>query len=98
MENLQEILVSIEKKILILSKREEALKVAVEQKDKQILSLQEQIKNLQNEIVDLKQKEDINKITNLINNHSDITECKLIINDLIRKINKSISILSSKES
>lgn len=98
MENLQEILVSIEKKILILSKREEALKVAVEQKDKQILALQEQIKNLQNEIVDLKQKEDINKITNLINNHSDITECKLIINDLIRKINKSISILSSKES
>lgn len=98
MENLQEILVSIEKKILILSKREEALKVAVEQKDKQILSLQEQIKNLQNEVVDLKQKEDINKITNLINNHSDITECKLIINDLIRKINKSISILSSKES
>ncbi|MBQ0113479.1 MAG: hypothetical protein KBT03_10140, partial [Bacteroidales bacterium] len=76
MENLQEILVSIEKKILILSKREEALKVAVEQKDKQILALQEQIKNLQNEIVDLKQKEDINKITNLINNHSDITECK----------------------
>lgn len=98
MENLQEILVSIEKKILILSKREEALKVAVEQKDKQILALQEQIKNLQNEVVDLKQKEDINKITNLINNHSDITECKLIINDLIRKINKSISILSSKES
>lgn len=98
MENLQEILVSIEKKILILSKREEALKVAVEQKDKQILALQEQIKNLQNEIVDLKQKEDINKITNLLNNHSDITECKLIINDLIRKINKSISILSSKES
>lgn len=98
MENLQEILVSIEKKILILSKREEALKVAVEQKDKQILDLQEQIKDLQNEVVDLKQKEDINKITNLINNHSDITECKLIINDLIRKINKSISILSSKES
>ncbi|MCQ2326942.1 MAG: hypothetical protein MJZ71_05200 [Bacteroidales bacterium] len=98
MENLQEILVSIEKKILILSKREEALKVVVEQKDKQILALQEQIKNLQNEVVDLKQKEDINKITNLINNHSDITECKLIINDLIRKINKSISILSSKES
>lgn len=98
MENLQEILVSIEKKILILSKREEALKVAVEQKDKQILALQEQIKDLQNKVVDLKQKEDINKITNLLNNHSDITECKLIINDLIRKINKSISILSSKES
>lgn len=98
MENLQEILVSIEKKILILSKREEALKNTVEQKDKQILDLQEQINVLQNEIVDLKQKEDINKITNLINNHSDITECKLIINDLIRKINKSISILSSKES
>ena len=90
MENLQEILVSIEEKILILSKREEALKTTVEQKDKQILALQEQIKVLQNEIVDLKQKEDINKITNLINNHSDITECKLIINDLIRKINKSI--------
>lgn len=98
MESLQEILVSIEKKIRILSKREEALKNAVEQKDKQILDLQERINVLQNEIVDLKQKEDINKITNLINNHSDITECKLIINDLIRKINKSISILSSKES
>lgn len=98
MENLQEILVSIEKKILILSKREEALKTVVKQKEKQILDLQEQINVLQKEIMDLKQKEDINKITNLINNHSDITECKLIINDLIRKINKSISILSSKES
>ncbi len=102
MNNLQEILGSIESKI----KRLALEKVDLEEK---VLRQQETIAKLQQEIAllksnkdeqkeEIKEQENINKINNIINNSSDIAECRKIINDLLKKINRSIAIVSAKEN
>ena len=70
------------------------LKSLLEDKDREIESLQKQVYDTVMQNRELKENKNISNLTNILNNCSDVSESKLIINDLLRKINKSISIIS----
>lgn len=102
MDNLQDILCGIETKVRNLALEKVNLEACVLQQQEQILSLQKEIERLKANSIkqqkETKEEENINKISNIINNSSDIAECRNIINDLLRKINKSIAIVEAKEN
>ncbi|MCH3924849.1 MAG: hypothetical protein LKE30_08035 [Bacteroidales bacterium] len=62
----------------------------------EIKELENQISELVKQNKELKEELELIKITNIINNSSDISESRIIINNLLKKIDKSISIISSK--
>lgn len=102
MDNLQEILGSIENKIKRLALAKVDLEERVLQQQELIAKLQQEIATLKTNNIEqqneIKEQENTNKINNIINNSSDITECREIINDLLKKINRSIAIVSAKEN
>lgn len=102
MNNLQEILGSIESKIKRLALEKVDLEEKVLQQQETIAKLQQEIallkSNKEEQKEEIKEQENINKINNIINNSSDIAECRKIINDLLKKINRSIAIVSAKEN
>lgn len=96
MSDINEIVDSIDWKLrkLVLQKNELAKQLLL--KDEQVALLQEQVQQQSAEIECLKQEKQINKLTDIINNSSDNKQYKELIDDLLRKINRSISIISSK--
>jgi|GEM_PF-2096273 predicted nuclease with TOPRIM domain len=102
MNNLQEILGSIETKIKRLALEKADLEERISQQQELIAKLQNEIATLKSNNIEqkneIKEQKNINKINNIINNSSDIAECREIINDLLKKINRSIAIVSAKEN
>ncbi len=96
MSDINEIVDSIDWKLrkLVLQKNELAKQLLL--KDEQVALLQKQVQQQSAEIECLKQEKQINKLTDIINNSSDNKQYKELIDDLLRKINRSISIISSK--
>ena len=66
-------------------------------KDEEIERLKTQIKDLTLEIDRLKRDKQINNLTNIITNNSNDFDAKVLINDLLKKINRSISIISKDD-
>ena len=56
-----------------------------------------EIDQLKHEIIRLKEENRDKRENNIINNNSDLTEYRFVIEDLLKKIDKSISILLTKE-
>lgn len=96
MESLQDILSHIEEKVKKMALERVDLEEESIRKDALIESYKSRIEELQEQNKQLKEQEKIYKSNN-INNKSDIAETKTIINELIKKIDSSISIVSSVE-
>ena len=90
MEDLQTILISIEKKVNQLALE----KIDLEEL---LLNKNREIDQLKQEIIRLKEENRDKIENNIINNNSDLTEYRFVIEDLLKKIDKSISILLTKE-
>ncbi len=90
MEDLQTILISIEKKVNQLALE----KIDLEEL---LLNKNREIDQLKQEIIRLKEENRDKRENNIINNNSDLTEYRFVIEDLLKKIDKSISILLTKE-
>lgn len=96
MEDLQNILVDIEKKVRQLAFEKVNLEEVLHQKNLEIDNLKREIKQLKESNNNLNKK--VQGTENIINNHSDLTEYRLIIDDLLSKIDRSITLVSAKEN
>ncbi len=94
MSELGKIIDDIDWKVRQLVADKKSLKEKLIEKDKEISLLQSQVMDLVNENRILKEEKQTNNLTNIINNNSDFAESKKLINDLLKKINRSISIIS----
>lgn len=70
----------------------ERLEEVLSKKEREIEELKSQIMNLEKEKEEIREK----VIENNINNDSDINKSKILIDDLLKKIDRSISIISKK--
>jgi len=91
---LGKIIDDIDWKVRQLVADKKSLKEKLIEKDKEISLLQSQVMDLVNENRILKEEKQTNNLTNIINNNSDFAESKKLINDLLKQINRSISIIS----
>jgi cell shape-determining protein MreC len=98
MESINEVLSKIDYKVRQLAAKKKETENALLLANKEIKDLENQVMELVKENKNLKEELKIKEITNIINNHSDVSESKVIINDLLKKINDSISIISSKNN
>jgi cell shape-determining protein MreC len=98
MESINEVLSKIDYKVRQLSAKKKETENALLLANKEIKDLENQVMELVKENKNLKEELKTKEITNIINNHSDVSESKVIINDLLKKINDSISIISSKNN
>jgi predicted RNase H-like nuclease (RuvC/YqgF family) len=87
---IEEIIEGIDQKVRQLVSNNERLEEVLSQKEREIEELKAQIMNLEKEI----NKEKV--IENNINNDSDVNKSKILIDDLLKKIDRSISIISKK--
>jgi phage shock protein A len=87
---IEEIIEGIDQKVRQLVSNNERLEEVLSQKERDIEELKAQIMNLEKEI----NKEKV--IENNINNDSDVNKSKILIDDLLKKIDRSISIISKK--
>ena len=94
MTDLNQIIEDIELKVRYLISERIELKRQLSDKENDILNLQKQLSELSKENEHLINKERISKLGNTVINNSDISESKVLINDLLKKINRSISIIS----
>ena len=94
MTDLNKIIEDIELKVRSLISERIELQRKLSEKENDILNLQKQLTELSNENERLIKKERINNLGNIVINNSDISESKVLINDLLKKINRSISIIS----
>lgn len=94
MADIESIIGSIDIKVRELVADRISLQKKVEESKKEIESLQSQIMELVEENRNLKKEKQLNNLTNIITNNSDVSESKILINDLLKKINRSISIIS----
>ncbi len=94
MSELGKIIDDIDWKVRQLVADKKSLKEKLIEKDKEISLLQSQVMDLVNENRILKEEKQTNNLTNIINNNSDFAESKKLINDLLKQINRSISIIS----
>ncbi len=90
MSEIEEIIEGIDQKVRQLVSNNERLEEVLSQKEREIEELKAQIMNLEKEI----NKEKV--IENNINNDSDVNKSKILIDDLLKKIDRSISIISKK--
>lgn len=90
MSEIEEIIEGIDQKVRQLVSNNERLEEVLSQKERDIEELKAQIMNLEKEI----NKEKV--IENNINNDSDVNKSKILIDDLLKKIDRSISIISKK--
>ncbi|MBR1625708.1 MAG: hypothetical protein IJ681_01020 [Bacteroidales bacterium] len=91
---MNKIIEDIELKVRSLISERIELQRKLSEKENDILNLQKQLTELSNENERLIKKERINNLGNIVINNSDISESKVLINDLLKKINRSISIIS----
>ena len=98
MEQIIEITESIERNIKRLVSEKKSLETELSGCLVKIDCLQNQITELERENRELKLTQNTDNLTNIINNHSDIAESKLIINGLLDIINKSISIIKDRQN
>ncbi|MBP3253256.1 MAG: hypothetical protein J6M30_01960 [Bacteroidales bacterium] len=98
MEQIIEITESIERNIKRLVSEKKSLETELSGCLVKIDYLQNQITELERENRELKLTQNTDNLTNIINNHSDIAESKLIINGLLDIINKSISIIKDRQN
>lgn len=98
MESINEVLSKIDYKVRQLAAKKKETENALLLANKEIKDLENQVMELVKENKNLKEELKTKEITNIINNHSDVSESKVIINDLLKKINDSISIISSKNN
>ncbi len=91
MNEIEKIIEDIDQKVRCLVSNYILLEENLLQKEKKIEELRSQIINIKQEKENLINKE--NKEYN-INNDSDINKSKILIDDLLKKINRSISIIS----
>ena len=98
MDSINEVLSKIDYKVRQLAAKKKETENALLLANKEIKDLENQVMELVKENKNLKEELKIKEITNIINNHSDVSESKVIINDLLKKINDSISIISSKNN
>lgn len=94
MADIENIIGSIDIKVRELVADRISLQKKLEESKKEIESLQSQIMELVEENRNLKKEKQLNNLTNIITNNSDVSESKILINDLLKKINRSISIIS----
>ncbi|MDO5759635.1 MAG: hypothetical protein Q4Q06_01255 [Bacteroidota bacterium] len=97
MEELQNILVSIEKKVKQLALEKVDLEELLLRKNREIEILKTEIEQLKLSNNNLNTQTQGTGNNNIINN-SDKTEYRLIINDLLNKIDSSISLIENKEN
>lgn len=91
MNEIEKIIEDIDQKVRCLVSNCILLEENLLQKEKEIEELRSQIINIKQDKENLINKE--NKEYN-INNDSDINKSKILIDDLLKKINRSISIIS----
>jgi predicted nucleic acid-binding Zn-ribbon protein len=98
MKSINEVLAEIDYKVRQLANERDELKSSLKEANEREKELRNQIMDLVKENKNLKEELELKKITNIINNHSDVSESKVIINNLLKKINDSISIITSKNN
>jgi|SRR5574344_1425458 cell shape-determining protein MreC len=96
MESANKILSEIDYKVRKIVSDKNNLVLELKKSNDEIKELENQISELVKQNKELKEELELIKITNIINNSSDISESRIIINNLLKKIDKSISIISSK--
>lgn len=96
MEDLQNILVDIERKVRQLAFEKVNLEEVLHQKNLEIDNLKREIKQLKESNNNL--NKEVQGTENIINNNSDLTEYRLIIDDLLSKIDRSITLASAEEN
>ncbi|MGP1515506.1 MAG: hypothetical protein ACTTJH_06045 [Bacteroidales bacterium] len=94
MAGIEEKILDIEKKVKFLVWDRIELKKNLSDKEQELAILKEQIRELVDENRELKKNKTINNLEKIIINNSDIAECRILINNLLRRINRSISIIS----
>ncbi len=92
MNEIEEIIEGIDQKVRQLVSNNERLEEVLSQKEREIEELKAQIMNLEKEKEEIREK----VIENNINNDSDVNKSKILIDDLLKKIDRSISIISKK--
>lgn len=92
MSEIEEIIEGIDQKVRQLVSDNERLEEVLSKKEREIEELKAQIMNLEKEKEEIREK----VIENNINNDSDINKSKILIDDLLKKIDRSISIISKK--
>lgn len=92
MSEIEEIIEGIDQKVRQLVSNNESLEEVLSQKEREIEELKAQIMNLEKEKEEIREK----VIENNINNDSDVNKSKILIDDLLKKIDRSISIISKK--
>lgn len=92
MNEIEEIIEGIDQKVRQLMSNNERLEEVLSQKEREIEELKAQIMNLEKEKEEIREK----VIENNINNDSDVNKSKILIDDLLKKIDRSISIISKK--
>lgn len=92
MSEIEEIIEGIDQKVRQLVSNNERLEEVLSQKEREIEELKAQIMNLEKEKEEIREK----VIENNINNDSDVNKSKILIDDLLKKIDRSISIISKK--
>lgn len=96
MEELQNILVDIESKVKQLAFEKVNLEELLHQKNLEIDGLKREIERLKEN--NNLNKEKVQGTENIINNNSELAEYRLIIDDLLNKIDRSITLVSTKEN
>ncbi len=96
MEELQNILVDIERKVRQLAFEKVNLEEVLYQKDLEIDKLKREIEQLK--VSNNNLNKEVQGTGNIINNNSELAEYRLIIDDLLSKIDRSITLVSTEEN
>jgi uncharacterized protein (DUF3084 family) len=95
MTNLEALVAGIEKKAALLVEDNARLRAAEQEMRLRLQTLQEQTRQLNETITNLKEENRKLKLGEMLARKGDSTELKLKINQLVRSIDKSLAIINS---
>lgn len=95
MTPLEALVAGIEQKTALLLKENARLRAAEREARQELQALQEQTHKLNETITNLKEENRILKLGEMLTQKGDTTELKLKINQLVRSIDKSLTIINS---
>lgn len=94
MKEIELIIDDIERRVKLLSLQKANLEQDKLRLETENADLQRQVQELVTENIKLKEEKNINNLINTIIENPNIADSKHIINDLLRKINRSIAIIT----